>query len=127
MSKIAGWVVSVLITALFLMSAGMKLGQAMPAAELEKMGYSPNTMMIIGGVELVIALMYLFPRLSFLGAVLLTAYMGGAVETHVRLKELFIPQIIIAVVMWVGLGLRNPAVFRLAFGSPVAAPTPPAA
>lgn len=42
-----------------------------------------------------------------LGAVLLTGYLGGAIASHVRLGEPFIPPLILAALVWGGLYLRE--------------------
>ena len=42
-----------------------------------KLGYSSETMLKIGVVEIALAMLYLIPRTAFLGAVLLTGYLGG--------------------------------------------------
>jgi hypothetical protein len=51
---------------------------------------------------------YLIPRTAVLGAVLLTGYLGGAIATHARLGEPFVAPIILGVVVWAGLWLRDP-------------------
>jgi hypothetical protein len=71
----------------------------------------------IGIVEVIVALLFLIPRSSFIGAVLLTAYLGGATASHVRVGGPFFAPVIIGVVVWVALGLRNPDVFQMAFGT----------
>jgi uncharacterized membrane protein YphA (DoxX/SURF4 family) len=52
-----------------------------------KMGRSEAAMVKIGIVEVVIAILFLIPRTSFVAAILLAAYFGGAVATHVRVGE----------------------------------------
>jgi len=86
-----------------------------------KMGWSNEVMFKIGVVEVAIAILFLIPRTAFIGAILLSAYLGGAVATHVRVGDSFVPPIVIAVVMWIALGLRDKRVFELAFQSPRAA------
>jgi hypothetical protein len=71
----------------------------------------------IGIVEVAIALLFMIPRTAFIGAILISAYLGGAVATHVRVGDAFVAPIIIGIVVWVALGLRNPDIFRLAFGT----------
>ncbi len=65
---------------------------------------------------MIITLLFLIPRTAFIGAVLLTAYLGGATVVHVRIGEPFFFPVIIGVLVWVALGLRQPQVFRVAFG-----------
>jgi hypothetical protein len=76
----------------------------------------------IGVVEVIVAVLLLIPRASFVGALLLTAYLGGATATHVRVGEPFFMPILIGVFMWIGYGLRRPEVFSLALGSTPATP-----
>jgi hypothetical protein len=118
-SQIAGWVLSLLLAAfLIVVSAIPKFVEWEGKAEMfAKLGYSIDTMMKIGVVEIASALLFVIPRTGFLGAVLLTAYLGGATETHVRVGEPFLFPVIMGVLAWIALGLRRPEVFSLAFGS----------
>ena len=117
--KITGWILSVLI-ALFLIGASAmgKFTQWDGKAEMfAKLGWNEDVMFNIGIVEVAIAVLFLIPRTSFVAAVLLAAYLGGATATHVRVGDPFFFPIIIGVIAWIALGLRRPEVFRLAFGS----------
>lgn len=58
-------------------------------------------------VARVSTILYLIPRTAVLGAIVLTAYLGGATATHVRVGEPFIFPILIGVLVWAGLFLRN--------------------
>jgi hypothetical protein len=117
-SKIAGWVLSALIAAMMIgPSAGGKLmdfeGKEKMFADL---GWSTSIMFYIGILEIACAVLFLIPKTSFIGAILLTAYLGGATATHVRIPEPFHMPVIIGVLVWIALGLRNPVIFRLALG-----------
>jgi hypothetical protein len=72
----------------------------------------------IGVVEVALAILFLIPRTAFLGTVLLTAYLGGAVATHVRIGDAFYFPIVIGILAWIALGLRDPRVFANAFQKP---------
>lgn len=85
------------------------------AEMFEKMGYSVGTMFWIGIVEVAAAVLFLIPQTSFLGAILLTGYLGGATEVHVRMKEPFVFPIIFGVLVWIGYWLRRPDVIQSAF------------
>ena len=50
---------------------------------------------------------YVIPRTSVLGAILLTGFLGGAIATHVRIGEAFFMQVILGVLVWGGLFLRD--------------------
>ena len=101
---------SALPAAMLVMSAGMKLSgnrQAMEQAS-SQLGWPPTVMLALGLVELGCTVIYLVPRTSVLGAVLLTGYLGGAVATHVRVGDPFIAPLAVGVVVWLALWLREP-------------------
>jgi hypothetical protein len=102
-------------------SAGGKFREWPGKAEmLDHLGYSSEVIFKIGFVEVIVAILFLVPRASFVGAVLLTGYLGGAIATHVRVGDPFFMPIIMGVVVWIALGLREPSVFSLAMGKKVA-------
>ena len=74
---------------------------------LEHLGWTSNAMFNLGFVELACVLVYLIPRTSVIGAVLLTAYLGGAVATHVRIGDPFWAPILVGVLIWGGLWMRD--------------------
>jgi hypothetical protein len=61
----------------------------------------------LGILELICAVIYVIPRTSMLGAILLTGYLGGAIATHVRVGEQFIMPAVLGVLIWGGLYLRD--------------------
>jgi hypothetical protein len=52
-----------------------------------RLGFSRGILPVLGTLELLGVVLTLFRRTRVLGAVLLTAYLGGAVETHIRLGD----------------------------------------
>lgn len=107
----AGRIVSGLAVAFFLMDGGMKLFKPPFVVEATvQLGYPESTIVGIGLALLISTLLYVIPRTSILGAILLTGYLGGAVASNVRaatpLFNLMFP-ILFGVLVWVGLVLRN--------------------
>jgi len=91
-----------------LMSGVMKFIQPGDfAANFEKMGWPIHLAIALGVVEIACTVLYLIPQTAVLGAILLTGYMGGAIATHLRLQEMIIPQVIIGMLFWLGLYLRD--------------------
>jgi hypothetical protein len=87
----------------------------MPPAVVEgftKAGWPLSTARPLGIIELLCLALYVIPRTSVLGAVLLTGYLGGAVAVNVRQSlPLFayeLAPIYVAVFFWGGLYLREP-------------------
>jgi hypothetical protein len=104
-----GRVLSALPVLMMLSSAAIKLTHSPRVMEgwVGKGGYPPGTLTPIAIVELACVLLYTIPRTSVLGALLLTAYLGGAVATHVRVGEPFVIPIMVGVIAWAGLYLRD--------------------
>lgn len=74
------------------------------------LGYPESEIVGIGVTLLVCTLLYLFPRTSILGAILLTGYLGGAVASQVRVQApLFnvIFAFIFGCLVWLSLWLRD--------------------
>ncbi len=109
-----GWVVTALPVLLLLMSSMMKLARMEEVLkEFGRLGYSESTIVGIGITELVCAVLYAIPQTSVLGAILLTGFLGGATATHLRVGDPFIPPIVVGVLVWLGLFLRDPRVRAL--------------
>ncbi|MBX3414686.1 MAG: DoxX family protein [Pirellulales bacterium] len=120
--RIIGWVLSVLISLFLIGASGVpKFIEWEGKAEMfDKMGVTNDLIMKIGVLEIALALLFLVPRAGFVAAILLTGYLGGAVMTHVRISDLFYFPILLGIVMWIALGLRQPGIFTLALGKQVA-------
>jgi hypothetical protein len=110
--SIAAYVLTGLVAAFLTFDTVMKLLQLAPAVEgTTELGYPAGTVVVIGAIELVCLVLYLVPRTSVLGALVLTGYLGGAIATHVRVGSplpthtLF--PIYVALMVWGGLYLRE--------------------
>jgi uncharacterized membrane protein YphA (DoxX/SURF4 family) len=105
-----GRVVSALPVLMLIMSGVMKFN--LPDDALKQMttiGWEPNVLPALAIVELGAALLYIIPQTAVLGAILITGYPGGAIATHVRVADysgMSIP-IVLGVLVWVGLYLRD--------------------
>jgi len=75
------------------------------------LGYPADSVHWIGIIELVCLVLYLVPRTSVLGGLLLTGYLGGAIATHVRVSNPLFTHtlfpVYVALVLWGGLYLRE--------------------
>src|SRR5262245_49306856 len=112
-----GWILSGLPALFLLFDGGMKLVK--PEFVLNatvQLGYPESVIVPLGIVLTVCTVLYLIPRTSVLGAILLTGYLGGAVATHVRVSagwfEVLFP-VILGVLLWGGLFLRDGQLRRL--------------
>lgn len=110
----ASCVVSTLPVLALVMSAVMKFLKPPPVIEgFEKLGFTENHAFGLGIVEVVCTLLYIIPQTSVLGAILLTGYLGGATAAHVRIGDNYAATVILGVLVWLGLYLRDPQIRAL--------------
>lgn len=103
-----GRIISALAVLMLVFSGVMKLLK--PAAVMEefaRLGYPESLAVSIGILEILCAVVYIIPRTSILGAILLTGYLGGATATHVRIGDPFFIPIVLGIFIWGGLFLRD--------------------
>lgn len=106
-----GRIMSFLPAAFLLLDAVMKLIKPAPVVEATvKLGYPESVILPLGIVVVVCVALYLIPKTSVLGAILLTGYLGGAVATHVRVGDslfsILFP-VVFGILLWGGLYLRD--------------------
>lgn len=85
-----------------------------PVAEaFAKLGFSDNLALPFGVIELVGIALFLIPRTSILGAVYLTAYLGGATAAQIRIDGPAWFSAIIGALLWAGILLGDAQVRKL--------------
>ena len=102
------YIMSAIPVLMLIMSGVMKLLK--PTAVVEgftHLGWPENLALALAIVELACTVLYVIPRTSVLGAILLTGYLGGAIATHVRIGEQFIGPVLFGVLIWGGLWIRD--------------------
>jgi hypothetical protein len=115
---ITGWILSGLCILFFLFDSCIKLARAPFAIDATvQLGYHESVLVPLGVVLLTCTVLYTIPRTAVWGALLLTAYLGGATATHVRVGQPFVFPIIFGIIAWAGLTLRNPRVADLLFST----------
>ena len=113
-----GWILSILVALQFFMGAAISLirppamAQEM-AKQFKIFGFTEEILPVLGIIMLVCAILYIIPRTAVLGAVLLTGYLGGAVVTHLRVHDVFVMPIIVGILAWLALYLRDQRVRAL--------------
>jgi hypothetical protein len=105
----AGRIISALVGLLLVFSGVMKLLKPAPILQgFAHFGYPESLILGIGILEIACAIVYLIPRTSVLGAILVTGYLGGATATNVRVADpSFYVTVILGVLAWAGLYLRE--------------------
>jgi len=104
-----GRVLSALPVLLMLFSAVMKLVKAAPVVQgMPRYGYPESLIVTIGVLELLSCIVYLIPSTAVLGAILMTAYLGGATATNVRVGDpSYVMTALLGVFVWGGLFFRE--------------------
>ena len=111
-----GWIISGLVMLFLVFDGVTKILKVTPVLEAcEKLGISSSTVPGIGLLLLACTVIYAIPRTSVLGAILLTAFLGGAVAIHVRGGSGAFPvafAVAFGLLAWLGLALRDPQLLR---------------
>jgi hypothetical protein len=128
-SRWAGRILSGLAVLFLAWDGTIKLMALAPVTEaFIRLGYPLTVATTIGILELFCLALYVIPRTSVLGAVLLTGFLGGAIATHVRVEDPLFSHtlfpIYVSVLIWGGLWLRDGrlrAATKQVFAAPVVA------
>jgi len=96
----------VVLFLLFTTTFGL-MHRAESVKHMTEYGYPESAYLPISIVLVACVLLYAIPRTSIFGAILMTGYLGGAVATHVRAGEPFFFPIVVGVLVWLGIFLRD--------------------
>ncbi len=112
MSKMIGWVLSLVVVIVLLLDAAVDLfAPSVLQAEMVAVQFPEHQAFTLGIVIAVCAVLYAVPATAALGAILITGFLGGAICTHFRVEQtLTAPQIvsvILGIATWGGLYLRD--------------------
>ena len=104
---------AVFVTFLLVASIGPKLVHAKVATDsLTGLGWEPQSVMLLGLMELGCLVVFLVPRTRLVGAVLMTAFLGGTVATHLRVGSPILSHTLFGVylglLMWGAVLLQDP-------------------
>ena len=106
--RVTGWVLSGILALLFLPSAFFKIAQ--PAGFLEgwTKSYPAGAARPLGIIELTMFVLYVIPKTRYLGGLIMLAYLGGAVATHLHAGDGKFPvPVVVGIIAWLGLYLRD--------------------
>jgi DoxX-like protein len=109
---VASYILTAFVGLFLTFDTVLKVLRLAPAIQgTTELGYPADSVLVIGLIELVCLGLYLVPRTSVLGALLLTGYLGGAIATHVRVGSPLMTHILfpiyVALMVWGGLYLRE--------------------
>ncbi len=107
----ASYLISAIPVLLLVISATAKFVKPAPVVQgfTQQFGFHESYITGIGILELACTAVYLIPRTSVLGAILLTGYLGGATVTHLRVGDpAFVGAVIVGIFVWGGIFFREP-------------------
>ena len=106
----AGWAVSLWPVFVVVSSATWKLTRhAGYVRQFTRIGWRESDLSLLAFLQLGCIVLFLIPRTSVLGAILLTGYLGGAIATYVRIGEPYpvLVPLSTSMIAWAGLYLRD--------------------
>lgn len=114
-----GVILSALVAAFLAFDAFGKLAGAQQVKDgTQSLGFPVHQALVMGVVLAICVLVYVIPRTAVLGALGITAYLGGAVTANMRVEAPLFTHVLFAVylgvLMWVGLALRRPQLLAVA-------------
>ncbi|MBV5258284.1 DoxX family protein [Synechococcus moorigangaii CMS01] len=115
---LAGAALTGLVALFLIFDTAIKLIELPVVGEtMEALGWSADKAVLLGVLLLAGTVLYVIPRTAVLGAVLLTAYLGGAVAAHLRIDSPLWSHVLfgvyVGVMMWGGLFLRRPGLLQV--------------
>lgn len=111
--KAAGRIMSGLVIVFLFFDGILKFIRPDSVTEVtvNELGYEEHHIYIFVTLVFISTILYALPRTAVLGAVLLTAYLGGAVASHLRVDSPLFSHVLfpvyVAILMWGGLWLRD--------------------
>lgn len=107
--NIINWSLAGLVGFIFIGSAMSKFFGGEETIQMANgIGLSAETFRIIGLIEFLSVILFLIPRTGIIGTLLLAAYMGGAIATHVTHGQSLIAPAIIEAIIWIVAIIRFP-------------------
>lgn len=104
----AGRIISALVAAFMIFDLVGKLLVIQPVIDAQThLGFPVELSMTLGLIEIVCLVLYVIPPTTLIGALLLTAYLGGATAIQVRVGDPFYFPVMMGLLLWLGLLLRD--------------------
>ena len=107
--RVTGTALIILGAVLLLGSATAKLAHVPPVMnQLAAAGFSPSKVMFIAALEILSAVLFLIPATRSGGVLLVSAFLGGAIATHLQHSQSIVQPSMVLLLIWLGTWLRHP-------------------
>ncbi|WP_130734029.1 DoxX family protein [Flavobacterium sp. J27] len=114
--NIIGWILSGLVGLMLIASAIDKIIGSQHALEMGvSFGLSKNTYAILGIIEVISVILFLYPRTAILGLLLLSSYLGGAIATHLQHEQDIMFPATFEAIIWIAAVIRFPEITNRIF------------
>jgi hypothetical protein len=111
--SIINWILSGLLSLMLFASAFDKITGSEHALKMgASFGLSALEYSILGIIEALSVLLFLYPRTGVLGTLLLSSYFGGAIATHLQHDQSIVFPIVIEAFIWIAAVLRFPELMQ---------------
>jgi len=103
-----GWIAGIIGGLPLVLGGAMNMMKtSVMVKDMGHVGFSPDVLPVSRFIKFLIAAVSLVPATSLIGVILATGWMGGAISAHIRVKDPYLVQVLIPIVIWVGFGLRH--------------------
>lgn len=109
------WGATILVAFIFVASGLMKIVGGEATAEMAKSLGGQEKLIILGVLELVIAVLWILPRTGVAGSLLAMAYIGGAIAVHFITGQPVLVPVIIQILIWLAAAIRFPELTQRLF------------
>jgi hypothetical protein len=117
--KTTGWVLTIILALFFAVSAYLKLSEnATAVLQATTFGLSLSTYKFLAVIEIISLILFVIPRTGVLGSLLLVAYLGGAIATHLEHGEPIATAVIFQILLWITITIRFPELWQRLLQSP---------
>lgn len=111
--NIIGWLLSGIVLVLMAASAIDKISGSAHSLEMTRsFGITPATYSVLGIIELTSVVLFMIPRTSILGLMLLSSYLGGAIATHLQHGQSIVFPAAIEALVWIAAIIRFPELWQ---------------
>jgi hypothetical protein len=109
--RISGNVLIFLTSLLLLGSAAAKLAHVPKVvSQLASMGFDGDRLILVGVLEILSAVLFLWRPTRSMGLLLVSAFLGGAIATHIQHGHSAAQPAVFLALLWLGTWLRHPEI-----------------
>jgi sorbitol-specific phosphotransferase system component IIC len=107
--NVIGGILSALVGLMLIASATDKIIGSEHALQMgASFGLSAGTYSVLGIIEILSVVIFLYPRTGIAGTLLLSSYLGGAIATHLQHQQNILFPMVFEAAVWIAAVIRFP-------------------